>query len=766
MLITPIPHKKLLSISILTVFVLFAFGIIPAKADGTAGSLPFSQDWTDAGLITVNDDWSGVPSIIGYLGNDSSTTATAIDPQIILADDSGIAVDVIANQSNTGITNGGVAEFSGIADSTIALQGSSTADFPYIKIFLNTTDTNQIQISYDVRDIDGSTDNAIQQVALHYRVGSSGDFTNLADGYIADATTGPSLATVVTHINVTLPSAAENQSHVELRIMTANAVGNDEWVGIDNISITANHAPTGVSISPNAVLENKPSGTTVGTLTAADPDPTDSHTFVLTSSASCADNAYFSLTGNTLTTSASLDFETKSSYSICVQVTDNHSLSKTASVQVDILDIADETPPSVTIDQAAAQTDPTNLSPINFTVVFSEPVINFVTGDVALSGTAGATTATVTQITGATYNVAVSGMTLDGSVIVNINAGVATDATGNPNTSSTSADNQVIFSTDVTPPVVSSSDPASGVVLLKGMKQITIQFNEDVKHDASAGAANNPDNFLLVKTGTDLTFETASCLTDAAASDVSIAINAAAYQNKIATLDINGGAPLSAGSYRLFVCGTTSIEDLLGNELNNGASDTLINFAVSRIADVSFRDSGAELPATGFSMGFVTDLPAQPADKAYATLPDLWLEIPKLAVSTPIVGVPLNTDNWDVTWLGKNAGWLNETAFPSWAGNSVITAHVWDAYNQPGIFYNLKNLQYGDSIKVHAFGQVYSYEVRQSSQIAPNDFSAILKHEDAPWLTLLTCENYQPRSQTYNNRRVVRAVWVGATPDK
>ncbi len=357
-------------------------------------------------------------------------------------------------------------------------------------------------------------------------------------------------------------------------------------------------------------------------------------------------------------------------------------------------------------------------------------------------------------------------MTLDGSVIVNINAGVATDATGNPNTSSTSADNQVIFSTDVTPPVVSSSDPASGVVLLKGMKQITIQFNEDVKHDASAGAANNPDNFLLVKTGTDLTFETASCLTDAAASDVSIAINAAAYQNKIATLDINGGAPLSAGSYRLFVCGTTSIEDLLGNELNNGASDTLINFAVSRIADVSFRDSGAELPATGFSMGFVTDLPAQPADKAYATLPDLWLEIPKLAVSTPIVGVPLNTDNWDVTWLGKNAGWLNETAFPSWAGNSVITAHVWDAYNQPGIFYNLKNLQYGDSIKVHAFGQVYSYEVRQSSQIAPNDFSAILKHEDTPWLTLLTCENYQPRSQTYNNRRVVRAVWVGATPDK
>lgn len=766
MLITPTPHKKILSIFILTVFVLFVFWIIPAKADGTAGSLPFSQTWTNTALITTDDDWSGVPSIIGYRG-DGLTSAVGADPQTILAgDDASPVADVNANNTtpNTFAT-GGVAEFH-LADSVVALQGSATADAPYIKIFLDTTNTNQIQVAYDVRDIDGSTDNAVQPVTLHYRVGSSGNFTNLAGGYIADATTGPSLATLVTHINVTLPSAAENQSHVELRIMTANAVGNDEWVGIDNISITANHAPTGVNLSPNAILENKPSGTTVGTLTAADPDSTDSHTFVLTSSALCADNAYFSLTGNTLTTAASFDYETKTSYSICVQVADNHGLSKTASIQVDVLDVTDETPPSVTIEQASAQPDPTNLSPINFTVVFSEPVTNFVTGDVALSGTAGALTATVTQITGATYNVAVSGMTLDGSVIATVNAGVATDATGNPNTSSTSADNQVTFSTDVTPPVVSSSDPASGVVLLKGMKQITIQFNEDVKHDASAGAANNPDNFLLVKTGTDLTFETTSCKIGAAVTDVPIAINAAAYQNKMTTLDINGGAPLSAGSYRLFVCGTTSIEDLLGNKLNNGASDSLINFTISRIADASFRDSGAELPATGFSMGFVTDLPAQPADKAYATLPDLWLEIPKLAVSTPIVGVPLNTDNWDVTWLGKNAGWLNETAFPSWAGNSVITAHVWDSYNQPGIFYNLKNLQYGDSIKVHAFGQVYTYEVRETKQISPNNFSAILKHEDNAWLTLITCEDYQPTLKTYNYRRMVRAVLVSINLEK
>ncbi len=51
--------------------------------------------------------------------------------------------------------------------------------------------------------------------------------------------------------------------------------------------------------------------------------------------------------------------------------------------------------PTVTINQAVGQADPTATSPIHFTAVFSEAVTGFETGDVNLSGTAGATTATV-----------------------------------------------------------------------------------------------------------------------------------------------------------------------------------------------------------------------------------------------------------------------------------------------------------------------------------------------------------------------------------
>lgn len=105
----------------------------------------------------------------------------------------------------------------------------------------------------------------------------------------------------------------------------------------------------------------------------------------------------------------------------------------------------DTTQPTVTINQAAGQVDPTSASSINFTAVFSEPVSGFIGTDVTISGTAGGTK-TVTVTGGpSSYNVAVSGMTTDGTVIASIAAGVAQDASGNLNTASTSTDNSVSF---------------------------------------------------------------------------------------------------------------------------------------------------------------------------------------------------------------------------------------------------------------------------------------------------------------------------------
>ena len=123
--------------------------------------------------------------------------------------------------------------------------------------------------------------------------------------------------------------------------------------------------------------------------------------------------------------------------------------------------VVDTITPAVTINQAATQADPTNTAPVNFTVVFSEQVADFATGNVSLSGTApGTLVGTVTNPSGdlETYNVAVSGMTGTGTVVAAIAAGKAHDAAGNPNAASTSTDNSVTY--DITAPTVTINEAA------------------------------------------------------------------------------------------------------------------------------------------------------------------------------------------------------------------------------------------------------------------------------------------------------------------
>lgn len=304
------------------------------------------------------------------------------------------------------------------------------------------------------------------------------------------------------------------------------------------------------------------------------------------------------------------------------------------------------------------------------------------------------------------------------------------------------------------PLATTSSEPADGSVLTAGVNQVTVTFNKDVKNDGSAGAANNVANYLLFEDGANSVFDTVNCLGGLAADDTNIVINSATYNAATftATLNINGGVPLPVGNYRLLACGTTSIEDLDGNKLNGGTADSIFNFSVSR--------APSALPATGFAPDRVTILSAQPSDKAYTDLGDLWLEIPKLGVQMPIVGVPQTDGEWDVSWLGQNAGWLQGSAFPTWDGNSVITGHVWNADNTAGPFRYINTLWYGDQVIIHAWGGQYVYAVRSVTQVGPGSTSAMLKHEELPWVTLVTCRGFDQTTGDYKYRVLVRAVLV------
>ena len=225
-------------------------------ADTAPQPLPFAQDWSNTSLITANDSWAGVPGVMGYRGDGLASTGG--DPQAVLADGTAV-VDVNANQTAVSFNTGGVAEFL-IDNPVVALQGSGTADAPHIVLHLNTLGQENIQLAYLLRDIDSTADNAVQRVALQYRVGNSGNFTNLPAGYVADASTGPSLATASFPISVTLPADAANQPEIQVRIITVDASGSDEWIGIDDISVTGTpigggfNAPIATTCPANATV--------------------------------------------------------------------------------------------------------------------------------------------------------------------------------------------------------------------------------------------------------------------------------------------------------------------------------------------------------------------------------------------------------------------------------------------------------------------------------------------------------------------------------
>jgi LPXTG-site transpeptidase (sortase) family protein len=179
---------------------------------------------------------------------------------------------------------------------------------------------------------------------------------------------------------------------------------------------------------------------------------------------------------------------------------------------------------------------------------------------------------------------------------------------------------------------------------------------------------------------------------------------------------------------------------------------------------ITIVDPGLVAPETGFAPGRTTSLPVQPEEKAYVALGDLWLEIPSLGVETTIVGVPQTGGGWDVSWLWDDAGYLNGTAFPTWAGNSVITAHVTLPTGAAGPFADLKDLRFGDQVVIHAWGLRHVYEVREQDLVSPFD-REIFRHEELSWLTLVTCHGFDERENAYRWRVSTRAVLVSIESD-
>ncbi|WP_420387252.1 Calx-beta domain-containing protein [Roseivirga sp.] len=115
----------------------------------------------------------------------------------------------------------------------------------------------------------------------------------------------------------------EEKSAYSIRVLTTDA-GNLTFEKSLTITIAdANDVPTAIGTSSEtSIIENRPVGTSITTLTTTDEDANDLHTYTLVAGTGDTDNASFTIEEGALKVAEVFDFETKSGYSIRVRSTD------------------------------------------------------------------------------------------------------------------------------------------------------------------------------------------------------------------------------------------------------------------------------------------------------------------------------------------------------------------------------------------------------------------------------------------------------------
>lgn len=155
--------------------------------------------------------------------------------------------------------------------------------------------------------------------------------------------TGGQLLTNVANLN--FEAKAQYRINVEVTDRGGNKLTVPMLVNVTDV----NEAPSDLSLSPQAIVENRAAGTLVGTFQPVDPDRTSqTYTYALVAGTDSDDNGLFTITNNTIVSNAVFDFELKNSYKIRVAVTDNGGQTFEKAFQIQVLD-DNEMPTSVAL---------------------------------------------------------------------------------------------------------------------------------------------------------------------------------------------------------------------------------------------------------------------------------------------------------------------------------------------------------------------------------------------------------------------------------
>ena len=165
--------------------------------------------------------------------------------------------------------------------------------------------------------------------------------------------------------------------------------------------------------------------------------------------------------------------------------------------------------------------------------------------------------------------------------------------------------------------------------------------------------------------------------------------------------------------------------------------------------------------------------PATPAPSAALT-PDptpffaarpYHMTIDKIGVSAPVVTEGMDANQAPIVPLeGDVVAWYDFSAEPGTAGNAVFAGHK--TWNGPAIFYNVDDLQRGDTIRLTGDdGAELDYTVTDSFTVNENDPNAVsvMAPTKSAVMTIITCDGTRYYTgdpvfgHDYTERRIIRA---------
>src|SRR5258708_39639176 len=150
---------------------------------------------------------------------------------------------------------------------------------------------------------------------------------------------------------------------------------------------------------------------------------------------------------------------------------------------------------------------------------------------------------------------------------------------------------------------------------------------------------------------------------------------------------------------------------------------------------------------------------AVPTVKPYS----LKIAIDKAKIVSTIVELYYNhdgTDGWNVSTLLHFAGHLQGTPNIGQGGNAVLAGHVELKDGSPGAFAQINLLTQGDRIFILSDDPkkpiVMQYVVTSVVTVDPNAINEIRNHGYEE-LTLVTCQDWDAKTNTYQKRTVIHA---------